>query len=160
MKIIIIFTLLFFSSNNFTISKAKNAYQESTELSGSVIEAVKNIDYLSLNIHLSDGAAIDTVDSNGNTPLMIASKIGNMRLVEVILAHNPNLDAKNNKGETALMIAAKTGQYYVVKKLIDTGANKYLHNPDGLLPADLAKRYGHSETFKILRELEIPFCKI
>jgi ankyrin repeat protein len=151
MKTIIILILSFFSLNSSTITKTENTFQESSELSSSVIDAVESLDYLSLNIHLSAGAAVDTVDAYGNTPLMIASKIGNIRLIDIILAHNPNLDTKNKMGETALMIAAKAGQKYVVKKLIDAGANKYLYNPDCLLPADLAKRYGHTETFEILK---------
>ena len=87
------------------------------EISESLIQAVESIDIISLNVLLSEGAQVDTVDEDGNTPLMLAAKIGNPRMVKILLAHQPELDRTNNLGFTALMIAAEQGQIFIVEKL-------------------------------------------
>lgn len=115
-----------------------------------LIEAVKTIDLVSLNVLLSEGADIDTVDAEGNTPLMIASKIGNPRMLRIILVHNPDINAVNSNGETALMIAAENGQYSVVQQLLDRGADVYAKNKEGLTPLDLATRFGHRQIVDVL----------
>ena len=115
-----------------------------------LIEAVISIDLVSLNVLLSEGADIDTLDAEGNTPLMIASKIGNPRMLRIILVHNPDVDAVNNYGETALMIAAENGQFAVVQQLLEKGANIHAKNNDGLTAVDVANRFGHRQVINIL----------
>lgn len=115
-----------------------------------VIEAVKEIDIISLNVLLAEGASVDTVDEAGNSPLMLAAKIGNPRLVEIILVHSPDIDRRNNEGNTALMIAAKTGVLQNVVKLIDAGANPEMTNAEGYSSVKIAKRYGHASIVEFL----------
>lgn len=125
--------------------------QQNIEVSGSIIEAVNNIDIVSLNVLLAGGAEIETIDENGNTPLMLASKIGNLRMFRIIMAHNPNLNTRNKNSETALIIAAEHGQTEIVRSLIQKGANPNLINQSGFTPAELAKRNGHSQILNLLR---------
>jgi ankyrin repeat protein len=121
------------------------------EVSNNIIDAVKNIDIISLNILLAGGADIDTADENGNTPLMLASEIGNLRMFRIIIAHSPNLDARNKMNETALTIAAENGQTEIAKILVQNGANPYARNQSGFTPAELAKRNGHSQIVNLFR---------
>ena len=126
------------------------------EISESVIQAVESIDIISLNVLLAEGAKVDTVDDEGNTPLMLASKIGNPRMVKILLAHHPEIDKVNHSGYTALMIAAEQGQIHIVEKLLREGANQYKTNLSGLSASDLAIRNGHPDVAELLRNDNSP----
>lgn len=119
-----------------------------------IIEAVNNIDIISLNVLLAEGAAVDTVDLTGNSPLMLAAKIGNPRMVEIILAHNPDLNRRNKIGYTALMIASSNGILSIVKDLKDHGADPELRNSEGFNSAQIALRNGHASVAKLLNRSE------
>lgn len=114
-------------------------------ITANIFEAIHNIDIVSLNIHLAEGADVDSVDENGNTPLMLAAKIGNPRMIKIILAHNPDINKQNHQGYTALMIAAEQGQFHITEQLIRNGADKSLTNHDGLTSGEIALRNGHAD---------------
>ena len=120
-----------------------------------IIEAVNNIDIISLNVLLAEGAAIDTVDHAGNSPLLLATKIGNPRMIDIILAHNPDVNRRNNTGETALMIASANGILSIVKNLKEHGANPDLRNNDGFTSAQIALRNGHASIAQFLSGSEV-----
>lgn len=115
-----------------------------------LIEAVNNIDIISLNVLLAEGAVVDTVDDAGNSPLILATKIGNPRMVEIILAHNPEVNRRNNNGDTALMIASGSGILSIVKDLKDHGADAELRNSNGFTSSQIALRNGHASTAQLL----------
>lgn len=121
------------------------------EIASNLTDAVTNIDIISLNILLSEGANIDVADANGNTPLMIAARIGNPRMVTILLAHNPDLTRKNNIGNTALMIASENGQTFVVEQLLAMGADINAKNAKGFTSLEIAKRNGHAAVISLLR---------
>jgi ankyrin repeat protein len=150
--LIALLTTLLISPAFADASTADSTLNREIEITETLTEAVKNIDIISLNILLSEGADVDTVDHDGNTPLMIASQIGNPRMLTIILAHEPDVNAKNNNGETALMVAAKNGQLHVAKRLIENGADKYMRSDAGLTPAELAARNGHTQIVNFLRD--------
>jgi ankyrin repeat protein len=116
-----------------------------------ILEAIQNIDIVSLNVLLAEGADINAVDEKGNTALMLASKIGNPRMVKIILAHNPNLNQQNNMGYTALMIASEQGQTHIVEELLKQGVDTDLKNMDGFTAAELAIRNGQPSTADLLQ---------
>ena len=120
-----------------------------------IIEAVNDIDFISLNVLLAEGAAVDTVDQAGNSPLILATKIGNPRMIDIILAHNPDLNRRNNNGETALMIASANGILSIVKDLKAQGANPNMKNNDGFTSSQIALRNGHASIAQFLSGSEI-----
>ncbi|MFO7845167.1 MAG: ankyrin repeat domain-containing protein [Balneolaceae bacterium] len=117
-----------------------------------IIEAINEIDIISLNVLLAEGADVDTLDKEGNTPLMLAAKIGNPRMIDIILAHNPEIDRRNNDGNTALMIASANGVLSIVEDLKNSGADGNLRNKDGLTPAQIALRNGHADISSYLND--------
>lgn len=118
-----------------------------------IFTAIRSIDYTSVNVLLSDAINADTVDQEGNTPLIIATQMGNPRLVKIVLSHNPDINLQNNQGETALTIAAQTGQFDIVKKLTAQGADPSLRNGDGDTAETLATKFGYKETAQFLRNI-------
>lgn len=148
--------LLLILSISLTAITGIKANSHTDTIKDNIFTAIRSIDYTSINILLSEGTNIDTVDQQGNTPLMVAAKIGNLRILNIILAHNPDINQQNKKGMTALMIAAKTGQLQVVEKLLAHGADYSIQEKDGNTAIDLASRFGHSQIVTYFKESRIP----
>lgn len=126
------------------------AETEEVVLASDLITAIRQIDIMSVNLLLAEGAYVDSVDANGNTPLMLASRIGNPRIVRILLAHDPNINAKNLKGETALMIAAENGQYHIARQLVVRGAHLDERNNEGFNAREIALRNGQAQVANLL----------
>ena len=149
----IIFALLAISFATFApLNAMQTNLNTSTDfvVAENIIEAVNEIDIISLNVLLAEGASVDTVDNAGNSPLMLAAKIGNPKMIDIILAHNPEINRRNNNGETALMIAAKSGILQNVASLVSAGADSEMRNQNGYSSVQIAQRYGHSSVIQFL----------
>jgi len=132
-----------------------------TTIKDNIFTAIQSIDYTSINVLLSAGADINSQNNQGNTPLMLAAKIGNMRILDIILSHNPEINLQNKKGSTALIIAAKTGQFHVVKKLVTNGADIKMRDNKGNTALTLASKFGHNKIVTYLQTLrkQVPLAK-
>jgi len=145
-----------------TIAMAEQTDSTDTDIvvADNIIEAVNNIDIISLNVLLAEGATVDSVDEAGNTPLMLAAKIGNPRMVKIILAHNPKVNARNEAGLTALMIASENGILPIIKELKEYGADAGMKNRAGLNSLEIAQRNGHGSVVQFYRgSKEISFSR-
>lgn len=154
MKVIITLTItliLALSPLQKSFAATDSTSTDVERITNNIFEAINDIDIVSLNIHLAEGTDVDTVDEDGNTPLMLASKIGNPRMVKIILAHNPDMNKQNNKGYTALMIAAEQGQSHIAGQLVKMGADRNLVNNAGLTSGEIALRNGHADINHLIR---------
>jgi Protein kinase domain/Ankyrin repeats (3 copies)/Ankyrin repeat len=84
--------------------------------------------YLKLSqLLVRSGADINLKDSNGNTPLHLASASGNSQLVSWVLSRNPNIRIQNNLGLLAEQCGSpdikKTFHKYLKRTLISSGPN-------------------------------------
>ncbi len=78
---------------------------------------------------LSEGADANSVAAGGRTPLMAASKTGNVEVCRALLSHGAKIDTREWKqGATALMFAAKNGHEDMVKLLVEKGADLSIEN--------------------------------
>ncbi|OUM69672.1 hypothetical protein PIROE2DRAFT_35287, partial [Piromyces sp. E2] len=66
---------------------------------------------------------VNTVSSNGDTPLLIASSNGNLEAVRILMSHKPDVNFKDSNGNSALLKASQNGFFDVVEELIRGGAN-------------------------------------
>lgn len=137
------------------------ANSDTDKIKDNIFTAIRSIDYTSINILLSEGTKIDTVDRQGNTPLMVAAKVGNTRIIDIILSHEPNINKQNKSGDTALMIAAETGQLPVVKKLVNHGAEISMRDQDGNTALMLASQFGHDQVVRFFKrsQTQAPLAK-
>jgi len=81
--------------------------------------------------------------SEENTILFIASGIGNINIVETLLARGADLHQANGIGFTPLFSAAYKGQVAVVMLLLDQGADVNSISNDGYSSLYFASQYGH-----------------
>jgi len=94
--------------------------------------------------------ALDFFDDNYESPLIVASKLGNEDCVRVLIAANATLDAskpcwgcQREWGKRALHIAAANGFADICRLLLDEGANSEVVDKDGNTPLLLAACGGH-----------------
>lgn len=109
------------------VSKIKKNKMDSktiNELSLSLFKAVKNNDSVFINNLIDLGANINKTDYCGNTPLHIAAKSGNIKIVKILTNNKKcNIDKRNKNGETPLRMAMQCKHYNIVKILADKGAS-------------------------------------
>ena len=72
---------------------------------------------------LKAGVSPDIVDKDGNTPLILATKNDNHKVVEVLLRAGCQVDRSNMKKRTALMYAVLRGQTEIVNCLMAAGCD-------------------------------------
>jgi ankyrin repeat protein len=75
---------------------------------------------------------LNSKNSNGDTPLILASGNGNIELVQKLLAMGIDPNKKNNRGATALMPAAGKGDVVLVKKLLSFGVDPDIKDNRGI----------------------------
>ena len=72
--------------------------------------------------------SIDAVDATGNTPLMWATRRGDIRAVKLLVRFNANLNVQSTSGETALYWAACLPGPTCLEYLLKAGADPFLIN--------------------------------
>lgn len=70
------------------------------------VAALKNIKSIQIALALiAENADINSIDADGNTPLHIAAKNGNVHICQLLIVEGANKNAINNSGETPLNLA-------------------------------------------------------
>ena len=106
-----------------------------------LIIVISRSDDLWMRFLISKGANVNFAASNGDTPLIAASRVGFTGAIEVLLALGAKIDAANRMGETPLITAVQQRELEAVKLLLEKGAD-----PDkkdtaaGFSARDYAKR--------------------
>jgi len=100
---------------------------------------------------LEAGADPDRANVFGETPLQRATREGHAEIITVLVEAGAGLDDREARcGRTALHFAAMSGYGDCVKALIAGGASVSARDHRGNNPLDLAQRYGHDTSTKIL----------
>lgn len=103
-----------------------------------------------VEVLLANKADIEATNSQGWTPLIVASSIDNKPVAEALLAHNARVDAKNGEGETPLHLAAFWGHTDIAKLLIGHGAKVDVRNRHGMTPLHNAALWDRTEIVEFL----------
>lgn len=102
---------------------------------------------------LSNGADPNLANRRGETPLIVAARIGFLQGAEWLISKKARVDEANRMGETPLIVAVQARQAPLVRFLISKGANA--DKPDnaaGYSARDYAKR--DSRNPELLRLIE------
>jgi ankyrin repeat protein len=84
------------------------------------------------------------------TPLQIASAMGNLHLASMLTAAGARVDAKAGTGRTALHFAVVGSHLDIIRFLLEKGADINARDADGTSPLDDAAWRGHLEAAAIL----------
>ena len=88
---------------------------------------------------LNGGGTETLVPSTGETPLIMAARLGRLNVTEELLKNGANVDARNLKGETALMQAVLSDEGEISNLLIESGCDATIRDNNGQLPINVAK---------------------
>ena len=93
--------------------------------------------------------SVDTPDKDGNTPLMLAAKKGDLARMKALLAQGANVQTRNPRGSNALMFAADGG-LPAIELLLQKGAKATDQRNDGMSALAWAVVGGHDKVFERL----------
>ena len=99
------------------------------------------------------GADVSKADSNGDTPLMVASDKGHADIARALLAAGADVNAATNGGSTALMWASFCGLVEILRDLLAAGADKHVMDIDGDIAHVLAGRRSNIASAPAIRAL-------
>jgi len=88
---------------------------------------------------LNGGGTEMIVPSTGETPLIMAARLGGMNITEELLKNGANVDARNLNGATALMQAVLSDEGEISNILIESGCDPTIRDNNGKLPIHVAR---------------------
>jgi ankyrin repeat protein len=122
--------------------------------------AVKDRDLSWVGFLMQKGARVDLKDRNGNTPLMIAARIGFVDAARLLIAKGAQVNVANSFGETPLIMAAQKRDLAMVRLLLTQGADPAKRDiASGMSARDYAVRDGRSEMIVKLIDETKPVAK-
>ncbi|MFA5307396.1 MAG: ankyrin repeat domain-containing protein [Candidatus Babeliales bacterium] len=96
---------------------------------------------------------LDWQDTDGNTALIHAARMGNLDIATGILEREAHINIQNNLGNTALIEAASRGDTFMVALLLQAAANAGMVNNKGQSALDVARAGGHDDVVALLENL-------
>ncbi len=91
-------------------------------------EAIANKDYDQARLMLGSGASVNTLDNDGQTPLLIAISVNSLQIIDLLLRYNASIKAPSRTGKTPLHMAASKKATLIALLLIET--------EKGIIPRD------------------------
>ncbi|MDQ0781317.1 ankyrin repeat protein/ketosteroid isomerase-like protein [Chryseobacterium sp. W4I1] len=133
------------------ISTAQYLHQNQFNLLG---DAVDKNDLCLVESLLKNGVNADLPNSKGLTPLMLASGLGHIEIVKLLITHGADILAVDpNMGATALHKASQSGHPKIIELLLEEGAFIDMQSPIvGNSPLMDAILYKQEASVKILLE--------
>jgi len=111
------------------------------------------IDIELLKILLDNGADVDSRGkSSGATALMVASELGYVKIVKLLIEGGANIDFITQNRLNALKIASQYGHIEIVEILINYGANLNVQNQFGVNALMTASQKGYIKIVRLLIE--------
>ena len=92
----------------------------------------------------------DNLNKEGMTPILYASKNGNLKLLFILIDLGADINSINDKGYTPLHYAVENNDERMVKHLLIRGANKFVNDRDNINPYNLAVLLRQENLIKIL----------
>ncbi len=96
--------------------------------------------------------AIREKNDEGLTPLHSVAKLGNVKLMQVLLDNDVQIDVTDEYGKTALFYACQFGQILAVKKLLEHRADKTIKDQEDRLPIEIAQKNEHNDVVKLFEQ--------
>ena len=103
-----------------------------------------------IRLLIAAGADINNSDSNGFSPLMIASHCNQVELARMLIDEGANLHDTNNKGHSPIMLASQQGMAEVAEVLVSAGASVDRADVIGFTPLMYASQQGHANVAHVL----------
>ena len=96
----------------------------------SLQRAILQGDVKAIKTTLAEGADVEELSKDGQTPLMLAASRCHYEIIDLLASSGVNINATSAKGWTALMYAVRKKDYRTVEHLISCGADVNHLSPD------------------------------
>lgn len=96
---------------------------------------------------LDSQADTECINSDGHTPLILATLIGNAEIIDMLLSYGANVSASDKNNNTPLHYVDDNAD--IAKSLIDAGASIYRLNSQSRDPLYYAFSRDHQETLRV-----------
>ncbi|GAB0098043.1 hypothetical protein DMENIID0001_137330 [Sergentomyia squamirostris] len=102
---------------------------------------------------------VDIMDDNGNTPLLMASRLGHVQCVRILISHRADVLHVNRTGLNAMTLACLSGSVETIDSLLKaTSIDDYINN--SLIPPIAAAIFsGHKDAVQYLLTYHKPLYK-
>ncbi len=100
---------------------------------------------------LSARADPNAADGDGDTPLLQATRSGDVELVTMLIAAGARVDVRNGSGNAPLLLAAQFGLRDIAAVLLDARADTGVRDNEGHTPLELARAGGHEAIVQMLQ---------
>ena len=117
---------------------------------GSLVNAAKQGDTVTLRSMLDRGAAVNAAASDGSTALFWAASRNDAEMVDLLIKAGANVNVANDYGATALYVASTNADEPIVSKLLDAKANPNAALLSGETPLMQAARRGKLDVVRTL----------
>ena len=95
---------------------------------------------------------LDSLDKNGDSALLYECRMGNLKIVKMLLEHGANPQTSNMEGNTPLHISSRRGYASIVQLLLEYGADESIQNEHGETALMYAAYSGDLRSVKALIE--------
>lgn len=119
-------------------ARIDEALKQGATLEGELFNAVIARDNPRIEYVLKRGARIDARDQDGQTPLMVAVKSGDLSIINGLLAYKANPNLQDHDGWTAAMYGVRSNEPKIFRLLGKFKADFNKVNKDGLTALALA----------------------
>ena len=109
----------------------------------------------SVDLLVAYGAAVDTKDYEGRTPLHQAAELNMCDAVRALVRHGADVNAKDCEGATPLVIALEHHSREVSQLLVTLGADVSIPNSRGQYPIHIASREGDGVNYLVQRGADV-----
>ncbi|MCX6955237.1 MAG: ankyrin repeat domain-containing protein [Verrucomicrobia bacterium] len=130
----------------------RDAPSQQPEADAGLFAACKANDLAAATRALAAGAALDAVDRDGKSPLMIALRAGAARVVEWLLEAGAPVHQTDRQGWSPLGYAVQSGKAAAVKTLLLAGADPNFNRDQAATPLVQAAEIGSVEIVRLLLE--------
>ena len=134
----------YLESNGITLNEIveNNPFQAKPYLlkeSEEFIKATKFSEYEKVQDMLKkDNKLLFSIDYMGQTPYHWAAKLGDIKMMEILISFGKHHNQKDFKGRTPIYLAAVNNNKEMCKYLLDNYANPFIKDKENRTPADVA----------------------
>ncbi|XP_062592067.1 protein TANC1-like [Saccostrea cucullata] len=119
------------------VNATENAYYNVRDTS--ILIAVKNKHTFVVKVLIEYGADVNKCNLNGETPLIIASRIGSLEIVKLLVENGADVEFLDMEGKTALFYGIKNRHAQIVNFLLEKGSDvsKFIDDKQSISVLDL-----------------------
>jgi ankyrin repeat protein len=147
--------IIYPSANQKIINRGLQDGKEKAVTYTNLHDAARNKNIAEMQRQLHAGADVNTTNRYSETPLHIATEVGDAKMVAFLISAKANIHATEYHGHTPLFFAIDGGHIEIVKQLISAGVDIFAIGHDTwnpTTPLHIAIKAGHMSIVKLLIE--------